>query len=254
MIRLAALLLAALMLAPQARAQETIVAGLSQSRISITANFDGSEILIFGAVKRETPPPEGPLEVIVTVEGPSAPLVIRRKDRVSGIWINDASVRIDSAPGFYAVATTAPQDQVLKQTDDLRHRITVPRAIRAVGTTAEADAAESFIEALLRIRKAEGVYRLEEGAVSLTDATLFRTDVVLPANLTEGEYRVRMFLTRQGRVVDWQEQVIDVRKAGLERLLFRMSQDQPLLYGLLALAIAALAGWGASELFRRIRT
>ena len=49
---------------------ESIVAGLSQNRVSITADFDGSEILIYGAVKRDTPPPEGgPLEVIVTVEG-----------------------------------------------------------------------------------------------------------------------------------------------------------------------------------------
>ena len=32
---------------------EGIVAGLSQSRVSLPADFDGSEILIYGAVKRE---------------------------------------------------------------------------------------------------------------------------------------------------------------------------------------------------------
>ena len=42
-----------------AQANEEVVAGLSQNRIPITANFDGSEILIFGAVKRDSAPPEG---------------------------------------------------------------------------------------------------------------------------------------------------------------------------------------------------
>ena len=77
-------LLFVLLLTAPAQAEE-IVAGLSQSRVSITARFEGSEILIYGAVKRDAPPPEGPkLEVIVTVEGPSTPLVIRRKERVAG--------------------------------------------------------------------------------------------------------------------------------------------------------------------------
>ncbi len=38
---------------------EEVVLGLSKKHVSITANFDGSEILIFGAVKREAPIPEG---------------------------------------------------------------------------------------------------------------------------------------------------------------------------------------------------
>ena len=107
--RLVRALLLVLALAPPALAQETIVSGLSQSRVSITADFDGSEILIYGAVKRDTPAPEGgPLEVIVTVEGPSTPVTVRRKDRVAGIWVNNAEVVVDSAPSFYAVATTGP--------------------------------------------------------------------------------------------------------------------------------------------------
>ncbi|HEX9859282.1 MAG TPA: TIGR02186 family protein, partial [Paracoccaceae bacterium] len=57
---------------------EQIVAGLSQNRVSITANFDGSEILIYGAVKRESPAPDNfPLQVIVTVEGPSKAQIVR---------------------------------------------------------------------------------------------------------------------------------------------------------------------------------
>jgi uncharacterized protein (TIGR02186 family) len=251
MIRLLAALLA---LALPAMADETIVAGMSQNRVSITADFDGSEILIYGAVKREAPPPEGgPLEVIVTVEGPSTPVTVRRKGRVAGIWVNNAAVRVDSAPSFYAVATTGPLKHILSDTDNLRHAITIERVIRAVGISSEAEKSGEFLLALLRVRTNEGRYRILEGKVELTEATLFRTDVVLPANLTEGEYKVRLFLLRDKRVVASQERVIGVRKEGLERFIFNLAQEQPLIYGLLSLALAALAGWGASAAFRLIR-
>ncbi len=252
MIRGLAVLLA---FALPAAAQEVIVAGMSQNRVSITADFDGSEILIYGAVKRDAPPPEGsgPLEVIITVEGPSNPVAVRRKDRVAGIWINNASVRVDSAPSFYAVATTGPLDYILSDVDNLRYGITIERMIRAIGISDEADQAGEFVLALLRVRTNEGQYRVLEGKVELTEDTLFRTDVVLPANLTEGEYKVRLFLLRDKRVIDSQERVIGVRKEGLERFIFNLAQEQPLIYGLLSLVLAALAGWGASAAFRLMR-
>ena len=235
-------------------AQETIVSGLSQNRVSITADFDGSEILIYGAVKRDTPAPDGgPLEVIVTVEGPATPVTVRRKARVAGIWVNNAQVQVDSAPSFYAVATTGPLDYILSDTENLRHGITIERVIRAVGITAEADQSGEFLLALLRVRTNEDRYRILEGKVELTEDTLFRTDIVLPANLTEGEYTVRLFLLRDKKVIAAQERLIGVRKEGLERFIFNLAQDQPLIYALISLALAALAGWGASAAFRFVR-
>ncbi len=253
--RAAMLLLAALLAAGQARATEAIVTGLSQNRVQITANFDGSEILIYGAVKRDAPAPtDAPLEVIVTVEGPSTPLVIRRKEKVAGIWLNRSSVTIDAAPSFYAVATTDKLDKILSGTEDLRHHITIPHAIRAVGISAEAANSPDFIEALQRIRLNEDRYRVAEGTVQLAEETLFRTDVALPANLTEGNYKVGLFILRGGKVIDSQERLIGVRKAGLERFLFNLAHQEPFLYGVISLAMAAFAGWAASAAFRFMRS
>lgn len=254
MIRVMLALLCLALPATAQSLQEKIVAGLSQNRVSITANFDGSEILIYGAVKRDSPLPLGPkLEVIITVEGPAASQVVRRKDRRFGIWINNAEVTVDRAPSFYAVASTGRMDDILSKTEDLRHQITIPRAIRAVGIANEADESVRFLDAFLRIREAEGRYSVAEGAVTLTEETLFRSDIELPANLTEGDYRVRIFLVRGGQVVDSLDRNIGVRKEGLERYFFNMAHDQPFGYGILALVLAVVAGWGASAVFRMVR-
>lgn len=240
------LLLAAL----PVRAEE-IVSGVSTSDVAITTNFNGTAILIYGAAMREAPPPDWPLlQVIVTVEGPPQPLVIRKKERVAGIWLNRGAVQVASAPSFYAVATTAPLDEVLSPEEDAAHHISIASTIRA---TAGHEDEAAYVEALERIRGATGQYRLAKSTVLLLRQALFRTDVTLPANLVEGEYRVRIFLTRGGKVIDSQENVIDVQKAGLERGLYKLALQQPLAYGVISLLLAMVAGWGASELFRRLR-
>ena len=253
MRRAAAILAIALMVPVAPVVAEEVVAGLSRDAISITTNFEGSEILIFGAVRREAPPPDGaPLEVIITVEGPARPVTVRRKDRRFGIWVNTEAVEVDAAPTFYAVATTGPFDAVLTQTEDLRHRVSIPRAIRAVGTGVIDQ--DTFIEALIRIRDRGALYQMNAGAVTLRDATLFDTVVRLPANLVEGDYRTRIFLTRGGQVIDVYSQDIAVRKVGLERLIYTLAQERPLVYGILSLAIAIAAGWLASAVFRYLRS
>lgn len=236
-------------------AAEEVVAELSQNRVSITADFSGSEILLFGAVKREeTIPTDNSLEVIVTVEGPKVPVTIRRKSRKFGIWINTDAAEIDAAPSFYAIATTGPINEVLSQTEDLRHSITFSHVVRAVDTGALASELDNFLDALVRIRERADAYQLLEGSVRLTSDTLFSTQFALPSNLTEGIYRTRVFLTRDGSVVDAYETAIDVRKVGLERWIYNLAHQHPLVYGILSLVIAIAAGWSASAVFRYIRS
>ena len=89
--------------------------------------------------------------------------------------------------------------------------------------------------------------------MALDQSTLFRTAIAMPSDLTEGAYDIRIFLTRGGGVVSSYATIIDVRKVGLERFLFVLSRAQPLVYGLMSLAIAIAAGWGASAAFRLLR-
>ena len=74
--------------------------------------------------------------VVVTVSGPSEPVVVRRKDRRYGIWINVEAADVDAAPSFYAVATSAPWKDVITNTEDLRHKVSIPRAASSARSAA----------------------------------------------------------------------------------------------------------------------
>lgn len=233
---------------------EEVVLGLSKDTVSIDTSFDGSEILIFGAVKRETPIPDDPrLQVIVTVAGPDETMTVRRKEKRFGIWVNTDAVEIDSAPSFYAVSTSTALGLSLSDTEDLRHRVSIPRAIRSVGAPDTIENAATFTDALIRIKSASNQYQLNEGTISVDAQTLFRTAIELPAALTEGDYDTRIFLTRGGEVISKYETSIYVRKVGLERWLYKLSRENALMYGLMSLAIAIGAGWSASAVFRLFR-
>ena len=233
---------------------EWLVSGMSVDSVGINASFNGSEILVYGAVARETPlPPGPPLDIIVTVEGPSEPVTIRRKDRVLGIWINTESVPVAAAPGFYAVATSGPLEDILLAEEDVRYRISVPLVMRALGDVRDIEDTLPFTEALIRLNMADGRYRLDEDSVQVAEQTLFRADVALPTQLVEGDYKARVFLLREGRVIDSQRSAITVRKVGLERWLYRLALDRPFQYGVLSLVLAVAAGWGASAAFAALR-
>lgn len=241
-------------LASQVGAEE-VVAALSQDRVSITTRFAGSEILVFGAVMRDEPAPEDEtLAVIITVAGPREDVTVRRKERSVGIWINRDSAEVAGAPSFYAVASSAPLPAALDPEEDARWRITTPRAMTAPGIATLDRGDPAFLDALIRVRTIGGSYGTREQSVQLREGTLFSTQVALPANLTEGNYTTRIFLTRKGRVIDSYATSIFVRKVGLERWLYQRAHRDPFLYGVMSLVIAVAAGWGASTLFRYIRT
>ncbi len=259
--RALAVLAPLLLLASPVRAQqapgeapaERVVAGLSQHQVAITTGFSGSEIFIYGAIKRETPAPEKvPLDVIIAVTGPLKPVIVRKKVRRFGIWVNGPAVEVDTAPVFYAVATTRPFHEAITNTDDLRYRIGIDQLVRLIGSPRDKAYPEDFRQAVIRLRRKAGLYVELPGAVHVTEDTLFETRVRLPANLVEGDYRARIFLLRNRTVVDRFESSIRVRRVGVERWIYVMANEHAALYGALSVFVALFAGWAASALFRYV--
>ena len=248
MIRAIAFLFCLHLAALPARAEE-IVLGLSQDEVAITATFDGSDILIFGAIKRDAPSPAtGDLGVIVTVAGPEETTTVRRKSRRLGIWVNTDSAEIAAAPTFYAVASNRPLTDILDSDVDAAANISTTEAVMAT-----APGADAFTEALIRIRENANLYQTLPEGVWVDDETLFRSLIALPANLTDGIYTAEIFLTRAGEIIDTYTTEIPVKKVGLERFLYNLAHDKAPLYGLMSLLIAIFAGWGASAIFSAFR-
>jgi hypothetical protein len=75
--------------------------------------------------------------------------------------------------------------------------------------------------------------------------------VVLPANVPPGAYTAEVLLVRNGQVLAAQTTPMFVSKIGLGAEVFDFAHRHAALYGILAILLAVLSGWGAGVAFRR---
>lgn len=109
----------------QAQSEE-IALSMNRDKVAITSTFD-EDILVFGAVKRETEIPEDTMHVIATILEPISLGVVLRKERTCGIWANRDMVIVGAAAKFYNVVTSRSWDRVLSEKEDLRQSVSTIR-------------------------------------------------------------------------------------------------------------------------------
>ncbi len=202
--------------------------------------------MLFGAT-------EGGGDVVVVVRGPPEDLVVRRKSRIGGIWVNRAAIAFTDVPSYYAVASTRPLDEALSESQRRRLQIGARYlAMRPSGTTADEAEIALYREALTRNKERERLFQELPGTVAFLDSTLFRTTLHFPANAPVGRYSAEVYLIRDGQIITAQSTPLFISKSGVERALFDFAKRRPAIYGILAVLLAALAGWLASVVFRRV--
>ncbi|MCP4330463.1 MAG: hypothetical protein GY791_18730 [Alphaproteobacteria bacterium] len=221
-----------------------LVADLSKHLVAITTGFSGADVLLFGTTEEEG-------DIAVVVRGPGEDIVVRRKQRVAGIWINGRSLTFGHVPAFYAVAATGDVEGFAPPSVLHRHQIGAQYLRFINPKRAEDDEIQEFREALLRNKAAQGLYPHHVGEVQLLGGRLFRTPVVFPANVPTGTYVVEVFVLKDGNVIAAQTTPLLVSKVGTEAEIFDFAHDQSALYGIVAIIIALVAGWLAGAIFRK---
>jgi uncharacterized protein (TIGR02186 family) len=243
-------LLLFLLLAATPAAADQLVSGVSQELIQITSNYTGSDIVVFGAVESEPGSDmTGPKDVVVVVRGPESDVTVRRRDRVAGIWINHDAAKLSGMPAYYYLASTRPL-KAIAPPEALTHYNIGLQSLQPDSVHSHHDY-EPFRQAALRHLIHDGLYTEVPGGVEFLSATLFRAHVPVPAGVTRGQYKVEVYLFRNGEVESAQSTPLFIDQTGLERRLFSFAHNQPFGYGLAAVAMAVIMGWISSLLFRR---
>lgn len=234
--------------------RESFEIGLSTDTVVITSSFSGTRLVVFGAlddadgrIRRQ-----GGYDIVVALEGPKVPVVVREKERVLGLWVNRGSERFDTAPVSYALAATrqlrdiAP-DAVLQTISlGIDHLRIGPDETGAVGPKQD-----EYAGALRRIRSDRGLYNETFGTVEFVSPTLFRAELSLPANLPVGKHQARAFLFRGGTFVAERGGTLWVVKSGFENRVFALAKTYGFLYGVFAVVLAIFTGWLGRVMFKR---
>ena len=223
---------------------EPLLIALSTQRIEIDSNFAGTSILLFGATDVAG-------DVVISVRGPEEPVVVRRKLRSVGVWVNQEAIAFRNVPGYYFVAASGPLEEIAPAELLDRKQLGSERVLlEAIWFDTSGDADE-FRAALHRHRESDSLYKSEPGVVEFIDERLFRTTIDLPAHVPTGEYLVEGMLLVDGEVLSTRSAAFSIEKAGFSADISTFARADEALYGVIAIALALVAGWLGSFAFRK---
>jgi len=231
---------------------EQVQSDISTREISIESNFTGIEIVLFGSVDFSRAPSadEGPYDVIMTVRGPNRPIVVRKKERIAGLWMNGASKTFPSVPGFYAVLASRPFRAVAP--DETLQKLGIGFANLDFGKSVDGEPADNgFRASLIRLQQEHRLFQESDDAIGFIGRSLFRGSVDLPVNVPIGRYTTQVFLFRDGKLLSQSQSSLQVHKVGFERVVYMLAFRYPLASGLIAVLMATSAGLLAYAAFRR---
>ena len=243
-----------LLLAPlaMAQAQPRLVPDVSQRHVEVRYSFTGAELLLFGAIiYPDGRPPQPGTEVAVVLKGPLERIVLREKQKVAGIWMNVGRVRYRSAPSFYAVASSRPLAQLIDERTAAIYELGLDNLQLSPGGGAPAEVLRRFEHGLLDLRQRHQLYVEYPRGVEISEGVLYRARITIPARVPVGTYTAETFLIRDGQVIAAAAREIRVEKLGFERFIADAAERWSFAYGITAVAISLLLGWGASALFQR---
>lgn len=231
-----------------ATARELVV-DISEKIVPITASFDGSDLLLFGTV-------EPGADIVVIVRGPIHDQLIRRKKKVLGVWANGAQLTFKNVPSYYFMASNRPIEEFVPRKIARERQIGYEDMIltpKEGSTTPGLDKGviDIFRKAMIRVKQDQGLYRKHNGNVHFIGDRLFRTKLQFPNNIPVGSYGVDVFVFRDGRIADEKTTILGVQKFGVEAQVYNFAHRNALSYGILAILLAAMAGWFANILFRK---
>ena len=225
-------------------ADEPLLIALSTQRIEIDSNFAGTSILLFGATDVVG-------DVVVSVRGPEEPVVVRRKRQSAGVWINQEAIAFRNVPGYYFVAASRPLEEIAPAEYLDRKQLGSERLLlEAIWFDTSGDADE-FRAALHRHRERDSLYKSAPGTVEFIDERLFRTTIDLPAHVPTGDYVVEATLVVGGEVLSTRTDAFSIEKAGFSADISTFARADEALYGVIAIALALVAGWLGSFAFRK---
>jgi uncharacterized protein (TIGR02186 family) len=252
-LRRLALLLAAPLLLGQAK--PVLVPDVSQRDIQIAYSFTGADLLLFGAILypggRQPEAGDKPAEIVVVVKGPTQNVLVREKEKVAGIWVNADRMRYRSAPSFYAIASSRPIRRLVDERTRAIYELGLDSLQLSPASGAAPDVQQRFDKGLVELRRRTGLFYEAPGRVEITDGVLYRARLAIPARVPVGRYTAETFLIQDGRVLAAAVRTIEIRKSGFERWVARAAERSSILYGLAAVALSVLFGWGAGAIWRR---
>ncbi|OPB32114.1 TIGR02186 family protein [Bartonella sp. AR 15-3] len=232
--------------------KEVVQIIVTTNTITVGANFSGHDLYIAGVLENMNPlfRQQDRYDVIVSLEGQTRSMIVRKKKRKAGIWINADCVTFKNAPLFYSVVTTREVDDVTDA--ESYKRLGLGLSYFSLSTDEkDQEKIQSFRNELINLQKAKNLYHEEVGGVYFGSGSLFTAHFQLPANIPVGRYHVNAYLFRDGQYISSATTTLEIVKAHIVYTIFHEARKHSFWYGIVAVFVAMATGFLCRFAFRK---
>jgi uncharacterized protein (TIGR02186 family) len=231
----------ALAISPEA---PQVVTAASKNVIDIGLSYHGDQIFFFGV----NPVPGADVVIKLTAEKEEV-VKLSVKGKVGPFWMAVKQYEVTGSPFIYKIHASKPLDQIIspdtaKQLELGYAAVQGKMKMNLVRGEAAPEDAAIVWKGLLKIKEQANLYNIVEDPqrLEIAEGKLFKHYFRFPPAATEGRYQVESFCFKNGELVGYGKDVITIKKVGLENWLTQTSQNQPVLFGIMAVIIAVGAG------------
>ena len=127
----------------------SVISDIDKSDIELSTRFDGTSLLVFGALTLEN----DSTSLLVEVVGPSTSVNIRKKVQVWGIWINKKVAQFQNIPSFYQISISNPEHPVLIEIENQKLKSLFYDFLKTTSTPEDSNRAQQYYNELTRLKK-----------------------------------------------------------------------------------------------------
>jgi uncharacterized protein (TIGR02186 family) len=208
--------------------------------IGIDGFFSGEKVRVKAAV------PSGD-QVALRVVGPRENVVLLRKGRVGGLWMNVGEITFKEIPQVYLLWTSKALSSL--GTVDRSLSLGLDYQSFLSGALGDQDRQEEakLVHEFIKLKEAEKLYGIFETAVPIKPQEggawdLVDTAITLPSKISPGAYVLELITFKDKNAELLYSIPIQVHLVGIPAIVSDLAARKGLLYGILAVIIATISG------------
>lgn len=229
-----------LLFATQLRADDLSVR-LTPSTIRMGTFYAGAQVRVDGECARDA-------KVIVVIKGNEVAESFNVKGRVGPIWVNTGKVRTSGVPSLFLLFSPEPASNFLRPDAVEKYNLdlaSLKKQLRIEPKSMDQDLIRSNY---IKLKLGEDTYRLMNGAVKMGEAGAngapFAIEFQWPKKAPPGTYEVSVYECRSGEVTRELHTPLAVAEVGFPAFMASLARDHASLYGVLAVIVTMIAGFG----------
>ncbi len=215
--------------------------------IPISLGYHGTKVAITGDGLNAP-------DLIIQIHSAPGEEHLKYKGKAGGIfWMKLGTMTFENVPGVYLVYSTKHTHELLSPEisrelsigfESLKKKAVIKSGLKDLDR-------ERWLKEFMKFKKEEHVYLEKSGMIKVDPGShTYTGEIDWPFEAPPGEYDIEVFAVKDGKVVDKAEAKLKDERVGIEDLLSHMAFEKPAVYGIIALVVAIVAGFGVGMVFK----